>query len=306
MDDIIIFADVSDSSATVARLGDEAGNRLVSDRLAEVLCAFVKADSTVKQRGKPAGDSFLATGNDLAKIYKAAILLQHWWKTGQRHKGVLPVRIALVRGEYEVASDGTLRGTAINFTSRLSNVCEDGEVVVSESARAVLLSHGLGHNLERKEARLKGFGRESYYETNGIHPDEIDETEPEHPVVAGQEPDNHRAEAEAELSGMGASLRVRLRSRRLHDILSSGTHVALPVVLAFAALWQINDWREQDEKVRAQYRAVSMADHRLIIEQGRRFEDRLKEMVYVTLICSRSQDECNKLDLEKPESLRRR
>ena len=303
MDDAIIFVDVSGSSAAVANLGDEAGNKLIADRLAEVLCAFTKADPTVKQRGKPAGDSFLATGNDLAKIYKAAVLMQHWWKTGQRHKGVLPVRIALVRGEYETADDGTLRGTAINFTSRLSNVCEDGGVVVSESARAVLLSHGLGQNLDRKEARLKGFGRESYYETNGAHPDEIDEAEPERPVAVVQETGDHQ-HAEVEVGAMGVS--VRVRSRRLHDILSSGTHVALPVVLAFAALWQINEWREQDEKVRAQYRAASMADHRIIIEQSRRFEDRLKEIVYVTLVCSRSQDECNKLDLEKPESLRRR
>ena len=302
-DDIIIFADVSGSSAAVANLGDEAGNKLVADRLAEVLCAFTKADPTVKQRGRPAGDSFLATGNDLAKIYKAAVLMQHWWKTGQRHKGVLPVRIALVRGEYETADDGTLRGSSINFTSRLSNVCEDGGVVVSESARAVLLSHGLGQNLDRKEARLKGFGRESYYETNGAHPDEIDEAEPERPVAVVQEPGDHQ-HASVEVGAMGVS--VRVRSRRLGDILSFATHIALPVVFALAALWQIQDWREQDEKMRSQFRSAATTEHRLLAEQGQRVEVRLREIVYITLVCSRSKDECNQLDLEKPESLRRR
>ena len=285
-DDVIIFVDVSGSSAATANLGDEAGNKLIADRLAEVLCAFVKADPTVKQRGKPAGDSFLATGNDMAKVYKAAVLLQHWWKTGQRHKGVLPVRIALVRGEYETADDGTLRGSSINFTSRLSNECEDGAVVVSESARAVLLSHGLGQNLDRKEARLKGFGRESYYETNGIHPDDIDKAEPERPVAVVQEPDDHNQHAEVEVGAMGVS--VRVRSRRFQDILSSITHLLLPIGLAVAGIWQIQAWREEDEKTRAQFRSATTVEHRLLVEQGQRVEVRLREIVYITLVCSRS------------------
>lgn len=165
MNHVIIFLDVVGSVEHKNHVGSAVANVDIAHRLAAIVNELRAVDPTIIVPGPSEGDSILATGSDLLKLFTTLVCRQHAWKCWRDN--TLPVRISIGFGEYQVMEDGAMRGMEIDRTHRILSHCEPGGIVVTESVRPVVFDAGMRYKLLRKEADLKGFGREIFWKTNG-------------------------------------------------------------------------------------------------------------------------------------------
>ena len=143
----ILFTDIVDSTATLARLGDKAWRRLLldhNDTLRGELDQF---------RGREivtTGDGFLALFDSAARAVRCAAAMTD----AVRPLGI-EIRAGLHTGEVNVAG-GNARGVAVHAAARVAALAGPGEVFVSGTTRDLL--DGSGLRLEDRGAHeLKGF-----------------------------------------------------------------------------------------------------------------------------------------------------
>lgn len=169
MNRVIVFIDVVGSVDEKVRLGDAEGQRRSRQRLADIEAALRAIDATIQRNAPPAGDEILLTGTNAVGIYHQCVLLQSNWKSWD-WPHVPAVRIAIGAGEFEAKTDGNytaLSGSPIDLTHRFLEHCPVAGIVMTEGVRPALQSAGFAYKLERREATIQGFGRESYYVSNG-------------------------------------------------------------------------------------------------------------------------------------------
>ena len=142
----ILFTDIVDSTATLARLGDKAWRRVLlahNDALRGELDRF---------RGREivtTGDGFLALFDSAARAVRCAAAMTD----AVRPLGV-EIRAGLHTGEVNLAG-GNARGVAVHAAARVAALAGPGEVLVSGTTRDLL--DGSGLRLEDRGAHeLKG------------------------------------------------------------------------------------------------------------------------------------------------------
>jgi class 3 adenylate cyclase len=142
----ILFTDIVDSTATLARLGDQAWRRVLlahNDALRGELDRF---------RGREivtTGDGFLALFDSAARAVRCAAAMTD----AVRPLGV-EIRAGLHTGEVNLAG-GNARGVAVHAAARVAALAGPGEVLVSGTTRDLL--DGSGLRLEDRGAHeLKG------------------------------------------------------------------------------------------------------------------------------------------------------
>ena len=130
----ILFTDIVDSTATLARLGDTAWRRVLldhNDLLRSELDRF---------RGREivtTGDGFLALFDGAARAVRCAAEMTD----AVRRLGV-EIRAGLHTGEVTVAG-GNARGVAVHAAARVAALAGPGEVLVSATTRDLLDGSGL-------------------------------------------------------------------------------------------------------------------------------------------------------------------
>ena len=138
----IVFSDIVDSTAMLARLGDRAWNDLLQEHNVRIRTAIDR------HRGREmatTGDGFLALFDGAAKATNAAMMMSSSSATiGLR------IRIGIHTGEVELTG-GQARGVAVHAAARVAALAGPGEVLVS----------GTTHDL------LEGSG--FFFEPRGVH-----------------------------------------------------------------------------------------------------------------------------------------
>jgi class 3 adenylate cyclase len=142
----ILFTDIVDSTATLARLGDTAWRRLLldhNDLLRSELDRF---------RGREivtTGDGFLALFDSAARAVRCAAAM-----TGAVGGLGIEIRAGLNTGEVTVTG-GNARGVAVHAAARVAALAGPGEVLVSATTRDLLDGSGLQFE-DRGSHELKG------------------------------------------------------------------------------------------------------------------------------------------------------
>ena len=152
----VLFTDLVGSTASRARLGEEAAEALrkVHDGL---------IDKAIGSKGgkvvKHLGDGVMATFASAADALSAAVAVQQALARHNRSghaADALEVRIGLAAGDV-VLEDGDVYGTPVIEASRLCGVARGGQVLASEVVRLLAVSRG-GHRFTSVGAlELKGF-----------------------------------------------------------------------------------------------------------------------------------------------------
>jgi class 3 adenylate cyclase len=146
----LLFTDLVDSTTIAARLGDRAWRELLSGHFAAVRSAL---DRFGGREVKTTGDGLLATFEGPARALRCATVI----RTAARSDG-LGVRVGIHVGEVEVVA-GDVRGVAVHAAARILARAGDGEILVSDTTRA--LAQGAGLEFEdRGTHELKGLGGE--------------------------------------------------------------------------------------------------------------------------------------------------
>ncbi len=142
----ILFTDIVDSTATLARVGDTAWRRILldhNDLLRSELDRF---------RGREivtTGDGFLALFDGAARAVRCAAAMTD----GVRSLGI-QIRAGLHTGEVAIAG-GNARGVAVHAAARVAALAGPSEVLVSGTTRDLLDGSGLAFE-DRGPQELKG------------------------------------------------------------------------------------------------------------------------------------------------------
>jgi class 3 adenylate cyclase/mannose-6-phosphate isomerase-like protein (cupin superfamily) len=146
----LLFTDLVDSTTIAASLGDRAWRELLSGHFAAVRSAL---DRFGGREVKTTGDGLLATFEGPARALRCATVI----RTAARNGG-LGIRVGVHVGEVEVVA-GDVRGVAVHAAARILARAGDGEILVSDTTRA--LSQGAGLEFEdRGTHELKGLNGE--------------------------------------------------------------------------------------------------------------------------------------------------
>jgi class 3 adenylate cyclase len=142
----ILFTDIVDSTASLARLGDTAWRRILlehNDRLRAELDRFrgIEVDTT--------GDGFLARFDGAARAVRCAAAMV----TAVTDLGI-QIRAGLHTGEI-ILSGGNVRGIAVHAAARISALAGPDEVLVSGTTLELLDGSGLEFT-DRGAHELKG------------------------------------------------------------------------------------------------------------------------------------------------------
>lgn len=146
----ILFTDVVESTAMVARLGDARWREVIAEhnRLAETVVD--------RQRGRviaTTGDGILAVFDGAERAVRAAIAIRG------RTRGLgLEIRAGIHTGEVESRTDG-VRGVAVHVAARVMAIAGAGEVLVSSTTHDLLDGTALAFE-NRGRHRLKGVSGE--------------------------------------------------------------------------------------------------------------------------------------------------
>ena len=143
----VAFTDIIGSTEFVSRVGDEEGRAAIRHIEAKVAdLATVHAGRIVKNLGDGSLISFAS--NTAALTF--AIELQ-----SQIEEGQLQLRVGMAAGE-PIQEDGDIHGAVVVQASRIADLAQAGEVVVSEGVHQ--LAVGKGFEFEAAgEVTLKGF-----------------------------------------------------------------------------------------------------------------------------------------------------
>jgi class 3 adenylate cyclase len=142
----VLFTDIVASTERQARLGSREWSRLTDKHDALIRAALNR------HRGreiKTTGDGFLATFGTIGRAVGCASEVL----TGAQDIG-LELRAGIHIGEVEQRGDD-IAGLAVNITKRVCDLAEPGELLVSETARGVMVGSGVEFE-EHGEHELKG------------------------------------------------------------------------------------------------------------------------------------------------------
>jgi class 3 adenylate cyclase len=142
----ILFTDIVDSTATLARLGDRAWRRVLLDH------NDVLRSELDRFRGREiitTGDGFLALFDGAARAVRCAAAMTD----AVRPLGI-EIRAGLHTGEVTVAG-GNARGVAVHAAARVAGLAGPGEVLVSGTTRDLLDGSGMRFE-DRGLHELKG------------------------------------------------------------------------------------------------------------------------------------------------------
>ena len=143
----VVFTDIVESTAYLQRVGDEAGRTAVRDL--ETLVASLATDHGGRVI-KNLGDGSLVSFGSNSSAITFALDLQDACSDGP-----LQLRVGMAAGE-PIQEDGDIHGTVVAQASRIGDLGDAGEVVVSDSVRQ--LAAGKGFTFEPAgEVTLKGF-----------------------------------------------------------------------------------------------------------------------------------------------------
>jgi class 3 adenylate cyclase len=143
----VVFTDIVGSTQYVRQVGDEAGRTAVRDLEQRV------ASIAGEHRGrvvKNLGDGSLVSFRSNSSAITFAIEIQE-----ECSDGPLRLRVGMAAGE-PIREDGDIHGTVVAHASRIGDLGDAGEVIVSDSVRQ--LAAGKGFTFEPMgEVSLKGF-----------------------------------------------------------------------------------------------------------------------------------------------------
>ena len=154
----ILFTDIASSTEQAARLGHRQWTVLTDEHDAMVRTALNRVRG---KEIKTLGDGFLATFDSTTRAVRAALEMVN----GAKGIG-LDVRAGVHLGEVEIRHDDIM-GIAVNIAKRICDMAGDGEVLVSDTVRGMLV----GSNLKVQDKgthSLKGVAGEwSLYTVEG-------------------------------------------------------------------------------------------------------------------------------------------
>jgi class 3 adenylate cyclase len=142
----LLFTDLVDSTTTAAKLGDRAWRELLTGHFAAARSAL---DRFGGREIHTTGDGILATFDGPANALRAAEAIRD---TAARQG--LRVRAGVHVGEVEFAG-GDVRGVAVHEAARIMGKATAGEILVSETTRALTQPSGFAFD-DRGAHMLKG------------------------------------------------------------------------------------------------------------------------------------------------------
>ncbi len=130
----VLFTDIVGSTAKAEAMGDQAWNDLISvhDKIVRQEIARFRGCEV-----KSLGDGFLTTFDGPARAIQCAQAVCR----GVAQIG-LDVRIGVHTGEVEIA-DGDVRGIAVNIASRISELGNETDVLVSRTVKDLVAGSGI-------------------------------------------------------------------------------------------------------------------------------------------------------------------
>jgi class 3 adenylate cyclase/pimeloyl-ACP methyl ester carboxylesterase len=144
---IILFTDIADSAALTERLGDTAF-RAASRNLEDGVRAAVREHGGTPVDGKVLGDGVMGVFTSAANAITAA-------RRCVELSADLPLHIGLHAGD--VIGEGTnVYGGAVNIASRVCDLSEPGEIIVSQTVRDLARTSAGVTFEDRGERALKG------------------------------------------------------------------------------------------------------------------------------------------------------
>lgn len=143
----VVFTDLISSTEMLNQQGDQEGRRLF--REIEALISEVCSEHGGKLV-KNLGDGSLITFDSTQRAIEFALDLQD--RMAQKP---LQMRIGMAAGE-PIEEEGDVHGTVVVQASRIGDVGEAGEIIVSDSVRQLALGKGFAFQ-RHGEVRLKGF-----------------------------------------------------------------------------------------------------------------------------------------------------
>ena len=143
----VVFTDIVGSTEYVRRVGDEAGRATVRELEQKVASLAADHDGHIV---KNLGDGSLISFGSNSSAISFALEVQD-----KCSDGPLQLRVGMAAGE-PIQEDGDIHGTVVAHASRIGDLGDAGEVIVSDSVRQ--LAAGKGFTFEpRGEVTLKGF-----------------------------------------------------------------------------------------------------------------------------------------------------
>ena len=151
---VVMFSDLVESTALLARLGDDRMQRVQAAHVADVRRVVGEHGGTVH---KSMGDGVMASfPSALSALAAAAAVPRDMEALDAREGGLgLAVRVGVSAGEPIVDADGDLHGMAVVIAARLCGVATANEVLVQEIVRALVASRDgfafgpvVGHELK--------------------------------------------------------------------------------------------------------------------------------------------------------------
>jgi class 3 adenylate cyclase len=130
----VLFTDIVDSTATLAKVGDAAWRELLvthNNRLREELNAYRGREVTTT------GDGFLAVFDSATRAVRCAAAMARVAKAMS-----LPIRVGVHTGEVEFVGRDA-RGVAVHAAARVMSLAGPDEVIVSSTTRDLLEGSGL-------------------------------------------------------------------------------------------------------------------------------------------------------------------
>ncbi len=146
----LLFTDLVASTEAAARLGDPAWRALLSAHFEAARAEFERFHG---REVKTTGDGVLATFDGPAQAVQCAAAIR-----GAAARAGLEIRAGVHVGEVEMVA-GDLRGVAVHEAARIMAAAGDGEILVSETTRALALTSGALFE-DRGVHRLKGLDGE--------------------------------------------------------------------------------------------------------------------------------------------------
>jgi len=148
---IILFADITDSTALTERLGD-AVFRDKARHLDGTLRDLIRQNGGTAIEGKLLGDGVLAVFTSARQAIEAALACGR----AGGHAG-LPLHLGLHAGDV-IREENNVYGGAVNIASRISSLSAPGEVLVSDTVRSLARTSAGVRFEDRGEQTLKGVG----------------------------------------------------------------------------------------------------------------------------------------------------
>ena len=148
----ILFADVVDSTALTARMGNE-GFRERTRVLEDALRRVIRDAGGSPVEGRTLGDGVLGDFNSAAQAIAAALQCeQHAERVG------LQLHLGIHAGDVIREPGGSVSGIAVSIAARISDLTEPNEILVSSTVRDLARTSASVTFEDRGEHALKGVG----------------------------------------------------------------------------------------------------------------------------------------------------